>query len=124
MGQNSSNDGFPYATTAMFNGSGFTITRRDSERENYVSIVRTGLQQGSYYMIRFKGGSSSVVVNGVKFASENGHWISILGYKFEDGKEQMFIADPGYGNSGWYDINTFTGVLGRMQHFFQFDPPN
>ena len=35
------------------------------------------------------------------------HWVGILGYKKENGKEKIFVSDVGHGNTGWYDIDEF-----------------
>lgn len=64
-------------------------------------------EKGGCVGIRF---NKSCYVSGRKW-TDSGHWVAILGYKEEDGKEKMFIADPGHkDNQGWYDIDYFSKI--------------
>jgi len=79
--------------------------------------MRTILTRGNYIAVWFKGdvkGKSGDTYSGGK---NKIHWIGIIGYKNENGKEQIFISDPGWGSSGWKDIDEFEKVKSKIKHF-------
>lgn len=64
------------------------------------------LVNGGYIMVRVEGtrftGKSGTVWN------KSGHWVSIIGYRNENGKEQFYVGTTGTGKCGWYDLDEFT----------------
>lgn len=79
--------------------------------------MRNILMQGKYIAIWFRGnvvGRSGATYSG----GRNGiHWIGIIGYRNENGQEQIFISDPGWGSSGWKNIDEFEDNISKIVHF-------
>ena len=78
--------------------------------------IREQVQNGGYIALYLRGswmgesGYSKTDPN-TKWANK-AHWIAILGYREIDGKEEIFVSDSaGRGNSGWWPINEFDGII-------------
>ena len=41
------------------------------------------------------------------------HWVTILSYRDEGEQEEMFVGDPGHGNSGWRPLDEFDAYTGN-----------
>lgn len=39
------------------------------------------------------------------------HWVAIIDYKYENGKEWIYVTDSGHGHTGWHPINEFDGMV-------------
>lgn len=88
-------------TNWFFNKYGLTAKKGSYSIKN----IREILNKGEYIGIRFS--SAAYGKSGQDYASKNGHWIGIIGYKKESGKEQIFISDSAHGGTGWHDIDEF-----------------
>lgn len=79
-----------------------------------IENMRSNLLKGNYIAIWFNsqtyGKSGSLYTNYM-------HWIGIIGYKKENGKEMIFISDSAWGASGWKDIDEFEGCKGNIGWF-------
>lgn len=78
--------------------------------------IKNQIQSGGYVIIYLKGskaGHSGVSNYGRKWASSM-HWVAILGYKVEDGQEKIFVSDSGHGNTGWWPIDEFNGMVSNV----------
>ena len=108
----------PTSTSNFFNQYGLEVAH--DEYSYSISNIRTLLLQGKYIAIWFYGGGV-VGKSGDRYnrdASDGMHWIAIIGYSCdEDGNENIFISDPGWGSSGWKDIDEFENCQNRMEHF-------
>ncbi len=62
------------------------------------------------YLTGYHVGRSGISKYGRKWAGYM-HWIAILGYRTEGGKEEIFVSDSGWGNSGWWPIDEFDGIV-------------
>lgn len=81
--------------------------------------IREQVQNGGYIALYLRGswmGESgySKTDPDTKWANR-AHWIAILGYREIDGKEEIFVSDSaGRGNSGWWPINEFDGIINNV----------
>lgn len=95
----------------------YGLDMRKNEYPYSIENMRTILTQRKYIAIWFdgpaKGKSGATYSGGVN----NVHWIAILGYKYENGKEQIFISDPGWESSGWKDIDEFEVCKSVIKNF-------
>lgn len=78
------------------------------------SNLRSNLTNGKYIAIWFNG--VSIGKSGQNYCNSV-HWIGILGYKNENGKEQIFVADSAHGGTGWKDLDEFENCKGNIQYF-------
>jgi hypothetical protein len=94
-------------TTVFFNKFGLKAKYMGAPG-NYVATMKKNLQAGQYAALHVVG-SGYTGKSGKRWASVSGamHWVSILGYRNQDGKDQMFIGDSGHGNTGWYNMDEF-----------------
>lgn len=76
-----------------------------STSTSYMSYVKDKLPKGHYIAMHI-GNSNYRGKSGKKWSSSM-HWVGILGYKTENSKIKIFVADVGHGNTGWYDLNEF-----------------
>ena len=93
-------------SNTYLDGHGFTkkevsvSTLGDSEK------VAEQLINGGYIIVRLEGirftGKSGTVWN------KSGHWVSIIGYRNENNKEQFYVGTTGTGKCGWYDLDEFS----------------
>ncbi len=101
----------------VYNMTGLTYadqpSMKDSQNRLYTDKLKAQLLNGGYAIIYNKGhwmGYDGIGKSGTKWAGA-AHWVAILGYReIEiDGtiQEQMFVSDPGWGNSGWWPIDEF-----------------
>ena len=44
------------------------------------------------------------------------HWVAILDYRNISGNEQIFVSDSAFGNSGWYPLDEFDGMICSATH--------
>ncbi len=100
-------------TNEYFNQYG--LTAKVSGKNAYsTKNIRENLLKGNYIAIRFKGATYGK--SGQQYTA-NVHWIGIIGYKEENGKEQIFISDSGHGATGWKDLDEFERCKGTIQYF-------
>lgn len=86
-----------------------------------VNNIRSYLMNGGYIAIWFDG--EAVGKNGSRYSiSKSCHWVAILGYRNENGKEEIFISDPGWGSSGWKDIDEFEDCKETIGFFTTVHP--
>lgn len=71
--------------------------------------VREATNVGGCVTLRFLGPTGASKNSKGRPWAYNGHWITILDYRKKNGKEEMFVAESGHGNTGWYPINEFAG---------------
>lgn len=97
-------------TNKFFNEYGLKASVTTTSNTSKISsTVKEVLPKGGCVSIRFN--SYTKVDKDKRVWTNSGHWIAILGYKNENGKEKMFIADPGHrGNQGWYDLDYFSEI--------------
>lgn len=97
-------------TNKFFNEYGLKASvTTTSNTSKIVSTVKEVLPKGGCVSIRFN--DYTKVDEDERVWTNSGHWIAILGYKNENGKEKMFIADPGHrGNQGWYSLDYFSKI--------------
>ena len=76
--------------------------------------IKTTLKKGGCIAIRF---NKETYVGSKKYAGELGHWIGIIGYRKENGKEEIYISDPGCGSTGWVSISEFKNCINNMSYF-------
>ena len=107
----SKGNGFPYDNANLYSGTDLSVINKNDIVGNYKTVKQTmisELKKGNCLMMRFPG--YTVGKSGATWASGAGHWISILGYKEENGQDQIFTGDSGHSNNGWFDINEFSNV--------------
>ena len=115
LGQEKGN-GFPYNNANMYEGTGLSVINKNELVGDYSKVKSTitkEISKGNYIMLRFNG--KTIGASGKQWASPNGHWIAILGTKKEKGKTNIFVADPGWGRTGWWDIDEFKNVSTRAE---------
>lgn len=86
-------------------GKGNLKSENLSTATSYKEYVKNRLPQGHYIAMHI-GNSNYHGKSGKKWSSSM-HWVGILGYKIENGKIKIFVADVGHGNTGWYDLDEF-----------------
>lgn len=107
---NACGDGIPFTTSKgnqFFNQYGLEISPQNTN--NHVAALSAQLRSGGYAMIHVKKSNEGGFVgkSGKKWTS-NMHWVSIIGYKNENGTEEIYIADPNNDKlTGWFDIDEF-----------------
>ena len=79
-----------------------------------MTALRTNLKAKKYVAMWFNG--TTIGKSGQKYCSEI-HWIGIIGYKNENGKEQIFITDPAWGGSGWKNLDEFENCKSNIKYF-------
>lgn len=85
--------------------------------------IKNLLTNGKYIClwINMEGsGKSGIGKSGTKYCNSNGiHWIAIIGYNSKDGKEQIYVADPGgfSGATGWHDLDEFNVLKSYIKYF-------
>lgn len=70
--------------------------------------VREATKVGGCVTLRFSS-RTGPTENSKSSWAYSGHWITILDYRKKNGKEEMFVAESGHGNTEWYPINEFAG---------------
>ncbi len=110
-------------TQIFFNRFGLQASGGMFGGENYTATMKKNLQSGKYAALHVVG-SGYKGKSGKTWASTTGamHWVSILGYKNEKGKDKIFVGDPGHGNTGWYDIDEFVNGTGRVDMLYYIWP--
>lgn len=102
------NAGYDINCQSFYNSYGLTRTSIGNGYSNNKANLRTALKSGKYGLIYIRN-SSYYGASGQKWAS-TAHWLPIIGYQVVDGKEQIFVSDPGHGGTGWYSINEFNSA--------------
>jgi len=88
-------------------------------RTNYVNELRSKLIYGYTAAIRIDK-KNYYGKSGKKWTT-NGHWVSILGYRNWNNGEEIYVGDPGHGNTGWVRIDEFTKKGGQeIQYLYYF----
>lgn len=117
---NACGDGIPFTTSKgnhFFNQYGLKITPQNTN--NHVAALSAQLRSGGYAMIHVKG-PSGFEGKDRKWTS-NMHWVSIIGYKNQDGIEKIYIADPNNDEgTGWFDIDEFEKKLSGFVNYLIF----
>ncbi len=99
----------------------FSIYGLSAKEGSYsVNNIKSALTSGSYVGMRFLSGAYGK--SGNNWGGSDGHWIVILGYKNEDGNEQIFVADSALGNTGWYSIDEFESCKNYKDGFTIVSP--
>lgn len=76
----------------------------------YSEVLRNQLKSGGYAMIWLNKGEY-YGASGTRWTGQI-HWVAILDYRVNDGKEQIVIAD--WRGAGWYDIGEFKNGISRI----------
>lgn len=85
--------------------------------------IKNFLTNGKYIClwINMEGsGKEGIGKSGTRYCNLNGiHWIAIIGYNSKDGKEQIYVADPGgfSGATGWHDLDEFNVLKNYIKYF-------
>jgi len=99
--------GIPYGANGETYFNKYGLTRSFQNKENHTSALSAQLRSGGYALIHVKGNSGFIGKSGTKWTNEL-HWVSIIGYRNDNGKEQIYVADPASSaRCGWYDIDEF-----------------
>lgn len=96
----------------FFNLYGLTLTSESGSMgvSQYSEVLRNQLKSGGYAMIWIQG-SPYYGASATKWTGQM-HWVAILDYKVNNGKEQIVIAD--WRGAGWYDIGEFKGGISKI----------
>ena len=97
--------GIPYGANGETYFNKYGLTRSFQNKENHTSALSAQLRSGGYALIHcknnFKGKSGTKWSNAM-------HWLAIIGYRNEGGKEQIYVTDPAIKNNcKWVDIDEF-----------------
>lgn len=100
-------------TKTFFNRYGLTAEWSTSDNLNYMATLKANLLAKKYAAIHVRSIQYQypyVGASGKRWCSEKSamHWVAILGYRCEGGRDKIFVGDPGAGNTGWYDIGEFS----------------
>ena len=76
----------------------------------YSEVLRNQLKSGGYAMIWING-SPYYGASGTKWTGQM-HWLAILDYRVNNGREQIVIAD--WRGAGWYDIGEFKNGISKI----------
>lgn len=81
------------------------------------SEIKSFIQQGDAIMFHAYG----LTTDNGSYGWEDGHWMSILDYKKENGKEKVYVCDPWEGEvcHGWGDLNTVTQCIVEYIHVWK-----
>lgn len=96
------------AGNSYWNKYGLKVTKTDNDLNlaNYQEDLRNQLVSGGYAIIWLNNNSSTYYgKSGTKWTSKF-HWIAIIDYKYENGKEQMAVAD--WRGITWVGLDEFT----------------
>ncbi len=103
------------AGVAKYKDLGASLTVKDEiwsvKADNGTKVakyVREATNVGGCVTLRFSS-RTGPTENSKSSWAYSGHWITILDYRKKNGKEEMFVAESGHGNTGWYPINEFAG---------------
>ena len=88
-----------------------------------IDNIRNTLRSGGYVAIWFNGGGTGK--SGQRYCSSGSgrmHWIGIIGYRNNNGKEQIFISDSAYiineyPDAGWKNLDEFEACKGNIASF-------
>lgn len=96
----------------FFNLYGLSLTSESGAMSvsQYSEILRNQLKSGGYAMVWVKG-SPYYGASGTKWTGEI-HWLAILDYRVNNGREQIVIAD--WRGAGWYDIGEFKNGISKI----------
>lgn len=102
------NAGYDINCQSFYNSYGLTRTSIGSGYSNNKDKLRTALKSGKYGLIYIRNSH----YNGASGQNwtYTAHWLPIIGYQVVNGSEQIFVADPGHGGTGWYNINEFNSA--------------
>ena len=104
---NSYSGGIPYGANGESYFNRYGLTRSFQNKDNHTSALSAQLRSGGYALIHVQGSSGFIGKSGIKWTKEL-HWVSIIGYRNENGKEKIYVADPASSSRcGWYDIDEF-----------------
>lgn len=98
------------ATKNYFSVYGLEMKSSTYSKEN----IRSELMAGKYIAVYFNKETRGK--SGKKYCNQI-HWIGIIGYKNENGKEQIFISDSGFGATGWISIDEFENCKRNIKYF-------
>ena len=91
-------------SSSYLNNKNFTKNEISSNNLT-TNKIATQLLDGGYILLYLKG---------VKFTGKSGtvwnnsmHWVSIIGYRNENNKEEIYVGTTGTGKCGWYPIDEF-----------------
>lgn len=85
--------------------------------------IKNLLTSGKYICLWLNmegSGKSGIGKSGTNYCNLNGiHWIAIIGYGNNNGKEQIYVADPGgfSGATGWHDLDEFNVLKNYIKYF-------
>lgn len=100
----------------LYNNVGLKYQNANNEIENHtysVAKIKAQVLSGKRVVLYLRGsnqGCNGTSKNGVKWAG-SAHWVAILGYREIDGREEIFVSDSGWGNTGWWTIDEFDGMV-------------
>ncbi|MBQ6992634.1 MAG: hypothetical protein IJN50_07035 [Clostridia bacterium] len=117
---NSYSGGIPYGSNGekYFNQYGLTSSRQNTN--NHVSALSAQLRSGGYALIHLKGNSGFIGESGTSWTKKI-HWVSIIGYKNENGQEKIYVADPASSSRcDWYDIDEFENSKKGFVNYLYF----
>lgn len=108
--------GFSYGSGSYGNQSDFlkVCQYADGVGVNYNDIKKY-LQDGEGILFHVLG-KTIITDNGS--ASYGEHWLALLDYKNENGKDKVYVHDPWGGNPsyGWADLNNIVNVITNYYH--------
>lgn len=92
-------------TNEFFSEFGLTVSGGAYSGGSYEESVKKSLKSGKYIALHIKK-SNYNGMSGKRWTSSM-HWLALLSYRKENGEDQIFVADVGHGNSGWYNLDEF-----------------
>lgn len=109
--------GFSYGSGCYGNKVDFTNAGCKYEQISS-SEVKSALKKGDPIMIHIAG-NTLTTDNGSHYFG--GHWLSMLDYKKENGKDKVYIHDPWKGDPcwGWGDLDTVNKAIVEFWHVWK-----
>ena len=109
--------GFSYGSGCYGNKVDFTNAGCKYEQIS-ASDVKNVLKKGDPVMIHISN-NTLITDNGSHYFS--GHWLSMLDYKKENGKDKVYIHDPWKGDAcwGWGDLETVNKSIAEFWHVWK-----
>lgn len=105
------------ATSNYLSQYGLIAESIDGEYSYSMETMKNLLKDGKYIAIYFKG--ETIGKSGGKYSQYNSaHWIGVLGYRVENGEEQIYVANAvsSWGN-GWKNLDEFENCQSKISHF-------
>ncbi len=78
------------------------------------SKMKSALTSGKHIALWFNGEANGK--SGQNYCHSI-HWIGVIGYKNEGGKEQIFISDSAHGGTGWKDLDEFENCKNKIVYY-------